>query len=476
MRIIDRIYIDGEFATARGDVQPLTNPTTEEPLGAVRLASREDARAAIAAAVAAFPAMAATSKAERLGMLERMHAAVSARAAALAEATILEYGAPRQSAEFAMRFAIDSILEAANALRAYEFTRWIRDAEVVMEPLGVVGVITPWNANTSFICSKLATALAAGCTAVIKPSEISALQTEILTEALHEAGLPPGACNIVTGAGDAVGDELSRHPDVAKLSFTGSTAVGKAIMRASADTLKRLTLELGGKSPVVILDDADPETAARLAVAAAFRNNGQACVAGSRALVPRSLLGEVLPRLKAAAEATVVGDPDDPKTELGPLASRAQWERVQGYIRKGVADGATLLTGGEGRPGHLPRGYFVRPTVFVDATNDMAIAREEIFGPVLSVIAYEDETDAVRIANDTPYGLRSYVVSADAGRAHRIGAQLQTGQVMINGFHNEPQAPFGGFKQSGLGRELGVFGLEAHLEPKVLLGRPRDVA
>ncbi|MEJ0066472.1 MAG: aldehyde dehydrogenase family protein [Caulobacteraceae bacterium] len=477
MRIIDTVYIDGAFTLPHGgEAFELINPATSQVIGKVTLGDREDARRAIAAAKRAFPAFSRTTKAERIDMLRRLDAAVTPRLEALNAATTLEYGAPVMIARMLNGYGMGAFQNAIEVLQAYDFTRWINDAEVVMSPLGVVGVITPWNSNTGFICGKLAMALAAGCTSVIKPSEMSAIQTQVLIEALHEAGLPPGVFNVVNGRGDVVGAELSSNPDVAKVSFTGSTAVGKAILRAGAETMKRVTLELGGKSPTLILDDADFAQAAPLAVMAGFGNSGQACIAGTRILAPQSRLTELLPMIKAAAEAATVGDPRDPTVQIGPMVSLKQWQRVQGYIRQGIEGGATLLTGGEGRPEGLEAGYFVKPTVFADVTNDMTIAREEIFGPVLSVIAYRDEAEAIEIANDTPYGLQAYVISGDTARARRVAAHLDAGRVLINGLHHEPLAPFGGFKQSGLGREMGVFGLEAHLEPKTVLGRPRALA
>ncbi|MET0934816.1 MAG: aldehyde dehydrogenase family protein, partial [Luteibacter sp.] len=329
---------------------------------------------------------------------------------------------------------------------------------------------TPWNSNAGFICGKLATAIAAGCTAVIKPSEMSALQTQIVTEALHEAGAPAGVFNIVTGRGDVVGAAIVDSPDIAKISFTGSTVVGKGIVRAAADTLKRVTLELGGKSPVVVLDDADADTVAPLAVMAAFMNSGQACIAGTRLLVPRSRLAEFEAKVAAVADATVSGDPRDEATAVGPMVSRKQWDRVQGYIRKGIDEGARLIAGGEGRPEGYTHGWLVRPTVFTDVTNDMTVAREEIFGPVLSIIAYDTDEEAIAIANDTPYGLQAYVMSADTERARRVASRIDAGRVLVNTLAHEPRAPFGGFKQSGQGREMGTFGLEAYLEPKAMLG------
>jgi aldehyde dehydrogenase (NAD+) len=319
------------------------------------------------------------------------------------------------------------------------------------------------------ICSKLATAIAAGCTCVIKPSEFSAIQTDVLIECLHAAGLPAGVVNIVNGRGDVVGAELSANPDISKISFTGSTAVGKAIMRAAAETMKRVTLELGGKSPTIVLDDADLDTAVKIAIAAGFGNSGQACVNGTRVLIPNDRLSELSRAIRGAVEKLKVGDPHDPETNIGPLMNQKQYERVQRYIRAGIDEGAKLLIGGEGHPEGL-RGYFVKPTVFAGVTNNMTIAREEIFGPVLCVLGYRNETEAIAMANDTIYGLHAYVVSSNIERARAVASQLDAGRVAINGAPHDPFAPFGGFKQSGIGREYGVFGLEAYLEPKAVLG------
>jgi aldehyde dehydrogenase (NAD+) len=432
MRLIDKIYIDGSFVTPHGtELFDLHNPATTQVIGQVRLADAEDARAAIAAAKRAFPAFSRTSKAERIALLQRMHTAIKARREKLLEAIVEEYGAPVSRAGFMADHPADVLLDMARFLEDYRFTRRVGTAEVVMEPLGVAGLITPWNSDAGFICGKLAAAIAAGCTAVVKPSEMSALQTQVVTEALHEAGLPAGVFNIVTGRGDVVGTEITSHPDVAKISFTGSTAVGKAILRAGAETMKRITLELGGKSPTIILDDANLAQAIPLALGAAFMNSGQACIAGTRLLVPGSRLGEVEELAKAAVALVKTGDPRDPSTTVGPMVSERQWDRVQRYIRIGIDEG-TLLAGGEGRPDGLD-GWFVRPTLFSNVRNDMTIAREEIFGPVLSIIPYADDEEAIAIANDT-------------------------------------MVPFGGFKQSGIGREYGSFGLEAFLEPKSLLG------
>jgi aldehyde dehydrogenase (NAD+) len=469
MRHIDKIYIDGSFVTPHGsELFDLHNPATAQVIGRVRLGDEGDARTAIAAAKRAFPTFSHTSKAERIALLRRMHAAMRARREELLDAIVEEYGAPVARAGFMADHPADVLLEMAQVLEGYRFTRRAGTAEVMMEPLGVAGLITPWNSDAGFICGKLAAAIAAGCTTVVKPSEISAIQTQVVTEALHEAGLPAGVFNIVTGRGEVVGTEITSHPDVAKISFTGSTAVGKAILRAGAATMKRITLELGGKSPTVILDDANLAQAIPLALAAGFINSGQACIAGTRILVPRSRLGEVEKLAKAAVGQIKTGDPRDPQTTVGPMVSQKQWDRVQRYIRVGIDEG-TLLAGGEGRPGGLD-GWFVRPTLFTNVRNDMTIAREEVFGPVLSIIPYEEDEEAIAIANDTVYGLQAYVLSGDMARARRVADRIVAGRVLINTLAHEPIAPFGGFKQSGIGREYGDFGLEAFLEPKSLLG------
>jgi aldehyde dehydrogenase (NAD+) len=471
MQTIDTIYIDGAFVTPHGDEMfDLFNPATERVIGRVRLADAKDARDAIAAAKRAFPAFSRTSKRARIDMLKRMHAAVVAKEDELYEAIVEEYGAPVSRGRWMAQHASSVLIEAAKVLEDYAFTRRAGTAEVVMQPLGVAGLITPWNSDAGFICGKLAAALAAGCTAVVKPSEMSAIQTHIVTQALHAADLPPGAFNIVTGRGESVGAQISSHPDVAKLSFTGSTAVGKTILRTGADTLKRVTLELGGKSPVVVLDDADFAQVVPLAIQAGFMNSGQACIAGTRILVPRARLAEFEALVRDEVGCAQSGDPRDPRTTIGPMVSQKQWERVQRYIRIGIDEGARLIAGGEGRPDGLDAGWFVRPTVFSDVTNDMTIARDEIFGPVLSIIAYGDTEEAISIANDTNYGLQAYVFSQDATRARDVAARIDAGRVLVNTLAHEPAAPFGGFKQSGIGREYGTYGLEAYLEPKAVLG------
>jgi aldehyde dehydrogenase (NAD+) len=467
---INQVYIDGAFVTPHGEEQfELFNPSTEAVIGTVRLGDAEDARAAVAAAKRALPAWSRTTKEERIALLRRFHAAVAARRDDLIAAIVEEYGAPKGRVDWMADMAATNFLEAAEALQSYDFDQVIGHAEVRMTPLGVVAGITPWNSNASFITAKMSMALAAGCTIVIKPSEMSAIQTQVVMEALHEVGAPKGLFNIVTGRGDVVGAEFTSNPDVAKVTFTGSTAVGKSILRAAAETMKRVTLELGGKGPQIILDDADLDAVMPAIVGSGFLNSGQACVAGTRILVPESRKAEALEKIKAAVEAVKAGDPHDPDVSVGPMVSRKQWDRVQSYLKLGQEEGATLLVGGEGRPEGQDAGWFVRPTVFSDVTNDMRIAREEIFGPVLSIITYGTEDEAVAIANDTHYGLQSYVLSSDTDRARRVAAQLEAGRVVINGAPHEPQAPFGGFKQSGIGRENGVAGLLAYLEPKAVL-------
>ena len=468
MRHIDRIFINGEFVTPHGTERfDLYNPATAQVFGQVRLADELDAERAISAAKAAFPAWARTTREARIAALKRMHAAVAARHEDLLEAIIEEYGAPASRSAWMASYPAEVIAQAIDALTAFEFTTQVGAATVQMVPLGVAGLITPWNSDAGFICGKLAASLAAGCTAVIKPSEMSAWQTQIITEALSEAGLPPGVFNIVTGRGETVGETISRHPDVAKISFTGSTATGKAILRNAAESFKRVTLELGGKSPTIVLEDADLSQAVPLAIQAGLMNSGQACVAGTRILVPRSRKAECEAALAQAMAAVKSGDPRDPATEVGPMISEKQWQRVQGYIRKGTEEGARLLAGGEGRPEGTQNGWFVRPTLFTDVDNQMTIAREEIFGPVLSIIAYRDEAEAIAIANDTDYGLSALVLGGE--RARGVAQQIESGRVLVNTLAHEPKAPFGGFKHSGVGREMGAWGISAFMEPKTLI-------
>ncbi|EGD00412.1 aldehyde dehydrogenase [Burkholderia sp. TJI49] len=471
MERIEHIYIDGAFVTPHGQAWfDLHNPSTEQVIGQVRLGDEQDVERAIAAAKAAFPGWSRTTREERIAALTRMHEAVVAREDDLMQAIVTEYGAPSVRCRWMATYPADAILQAIAALESFAFEEQAGTARVIMTPVGVAALITPWNSNAGFICNKLATALAAGCTAVIKPSEMSAMQTQIVAEALHAAGLPEGVFNIVNGRGDVVGEALSRSPDIAKISFTGSSAVGEHLVRAGAATMKRVTLELGGKSPTVVLDDADFARIMPLVLQAGFANSGQACIAGTRVLVPRSRLDEFEGIAKEAVSRIVSGDPRHADTDIGPMVSARQWERVQNYIRIGQEEGAVLLAGGEGRPEGVQAGWFVKPTLFSRADNRMRIAQEEIFGPVLTIIPYGDDADAIAIANDTRYGLSAVVLGQDPERCERVALQIDAGRVLVNTLAHEPRAPFGGFKHSGLGREMGRWGMSAYLEPKTLLG------
>jgi aldehyde dehydrogenase (NAD+) len=463
-------YIDGAFVESHGrEVMDIIKPTNGKLIGRATLGDEEDTRRAIAAAKRAFATFGKTTKEDRARYLRQLHKAVSARVDDLTAIMIEEYGGVAQFARLLVEGGIAAFAAAEKALHEMPLKESWGKTTVTMEPVGVAGLITAWNANALFICLKLASAIGAGCTVVLKPSEMSALQTHTMAEAIDAAGLPKGVFNVVTGLGTVVGAELVRNPDVAKISFTGSVAVGQQIMRDGAATMKRVTLELGGKSPTILLDDAALDKAIPSALILAFMNSGQACAAGTRLLVPKSRLDEVKQAIKNEMRNYTVGDPADPKIMVGPMVSQKQYERVESYIRKGIEEGAEVLVGGEGRPKGFEGGFFVKPTVFVNVKNDMTIAQEEIFGPVLSVIAYDSEDEAIRIANDSKYGLHSAVLGTDLDRARRVASQLRAGRVVINTMTDDPQAPWGGFKYSGVGREYGKYGIEAFLEPKAIL-------
>ncbi len=470
MKTITTHYIDGAFVESHGkEVMDIIRPTDGQVIGRVTLGDEEDTRRAIAAAKRAFATYGRSTVEERAKILRRLHEAASARLKDLTAAMVEEYGGVVQFAGLIVQSGVNAFLAAEKALQEIPWKRSWDKTTVTLEPVGVAGLITAWNANALFICLKLASAVAAGCTVVIKPSELSSLQTRVLVEALHEANLPKGLLNVVTGLGNVVGAELVRNPDVAKISFTGSVAVGQTIMRDGAATMKRITLELGGKSPTILLDDAALDQAIPAALTMAFLNSGQACAAGSRLLVPKSRLDAVKQAIRDVMRDLTVGNPADPKTAVGPMVSQKQYERVQSYIRKGIEEGAEVLVGGEGHPEGLEAGFFVKPTVFVNVKNDMTIAQEEIFGPVLCVIAYDSEDDAIRLANDSRYGLHAAVIGTDLSRARRVASQLLAGRVVINSMTDDPQAPWGGFKYSGVGREYGRYGIEAFLEPRAIL-------
>jgi aldehyde dehydrogenase (NAD+) len=463
-------YIDGAFVESHGhEVMDIVRPTDGKVIGRVTLADEEDTRRAIAAAKRAFTTYGRLTKEERIGILRRLHQAISARIDDLTAAMVEEYGGVVQFARVIVESGVNAFPAAEKGLEELPLTRSWGRTTVTLEPVGVAGLITAWNANALFICLKLASAVAAGCTVVLKPSELSSLQTEVMIECLEAAKLPKGVCNVVIGRGDVVGAELVRNPDVAKISFTGSVAVGQSIMRDGAATMKRVTLELGGKSPTILLDDAVLDKAIPAALILAFMNSGQACAAGTRLLVPKSRLDAVKRAIVDAMPSFAVGAPADPKTGVGPMVSQKQYERIQSYIHKGIEEGAEVLVGGEGHPPGFESGYFVKPTVFVNVRNDMTIAQEEIFGPVLCVIAYDSEDEAIRIANDSKYGLHAAVLGTDLQRARRVASQIRAGRVVINGMTDDPQAPWGGFKFSGVGREYGQYGMEAFLETRAIL-------
>src|ERR1700731_1178134 len=470
IKTITTHYIDGAFVESHGrEVMDIIKPTNGQVIGRVTLGDEEDTRRAIAAAKRAFASFSRTTKEERSLYLRRLHEAVSARIDDLTAIMVEEYGGVARFARLIVESGVTAFAAAEQGLQELPLRQSWGKTTVTLEPVGVAGLITAWNANALFICLKLASAVAAGCTVVIKPSELSSLQTRVLLECLNAAKLPKGIYNVVTGRGDVVGAELVRNPDVAKISFTGSVAVGETIMRDGAKTMKRVTLELGGKSPTILLDDAALDKAIPTALTLAFMNSGQACAAGTRLLVPKSRLDEVKRAIRDAMQAFTVGDPADPNVMVGPMVSQKQYDRVESYIRKGIEEGAEELVGGEGHPKGLEAGYFVKPTVFVNVKNEMSIAQEEIFGLVLCVIAYDSEEEAIRIANDSKYGLHAGVLGADLQRARRVASQIRAGRVVINGMTDDPQAPWGGFKYSGVGREYGRYGIEAFLETRAIL-------
>src|SRR5580700_7786583 len=470
IKTIKTHYIDGAFVESHGqEVMDIIRPTDGQVIARVTLGDEEDTRRAIGAARRAFATYGLTTKEERASTLRRLHQAVSARIDDLTAAMVEEYGGVVRFARVIVQSGIVAFPAAEKGLDELPLTRSWGKTTVTLEPVGVAGLITAWNANALFICLKLASAVGAGCTVVIKPSELSSLQTQVMLECLDAAKLPKGICNVVIGRGTVVGAELVRNPDVAKISFTGSVAVGQSIMRDGAATMKRVTLELGGKSPTILLDDAVLDKAIPAALVMAFMNSGQACAAGTRLLVPRSRLGAVKSAIVDDMRFFPVGDPADPKTGVGPMVSQNQYERVQSYIRKGIQEGAEVLTGGEGHPEGFEMGYFVKPTVFVNVKNEMTISQEEIFGPVLCVIAYDSEDEAIQIANESNYGLHAAVLGTDLQRARRVASQIRAGRVVINGMTDDPQAPWGGFKYSGIGREYGRYGIEAFLETRAIL-------
>jgi aldehyde dehydrogenase (NAD+) len=465
-------YIDGKWVspTTAKDFTVI-NPANEEPLATISLGAAADVDRAVAAAKRAFESYSETTPDERLAYLQRIIEVYRSKLDEMAKTISQEMGAPITLSRAAQApVGLSHFLEVVKVLGQFKFEELKGSTLMRKEPIGVCGLITPWNWPMNQIACKVAPALAAGCTMILKPSEIAPLSAYLFTQILHEAGLPPGVFNMVNGDGPTVGSAISSHPDVAMVSFTGSTRAGIAVACAAAPTVKRVTQELGGKSANIILDDADLESAVKEGVQSCFRNTGQSCNAPTRMLVPRSKMAEVVSIAKRVAEATKSDDPFTDGTSIGPLASKAQFDKVQGMIKKGIEEGAKLIAGGPGRPEGTTKGYYVRPTVFADVQNHMAIAREEIFGPVLCILPYDDEEDAVRIANDTPYGLSGYVASGDLEHSRRVAKRIRSGNVHINGARLDFGGCFGGYKQSGNGREWGEAGLEEFLELKAIFG------
>ena len=465
-------YINGEWvAPTTSELLDVINPATEQPIGQIAMGGVEDVNKAVAAAKAAFDSFSQTTKEERIALLEAIIAKYSERLGDVAAVISEEMGAPVNLANKAQAPAgLGHLMTTLEVLKTYEFEQDLGTSRIIKEPAGVCGFITPWNWPINQIACKVAPAIAAGCTMVLKPSEVAPFNAIVFAEVMDAAGVPAGVFNLVNGDGPVVGAALSSHPDVDMMSFTGSTRAGVEVAKNAAPTVKRVAQELGGKSANIILDDADfQETIAR-DVFGMCTNSGQSCNAPTRMLVPKSRMDEAAAVAKAAAEQVKVGDPSAEGTTIGPVVSEVQFDKIQNLIQRGIDEGAKLETGGTGRPEGLNAGYYIKPTVFSHVTNDMTIAQEEIFGPVLSMIGYEDDEDAVRIANDTLYGLSGYISSGDRERANKIARLIRSGNVHVNGAPNDQKAPFGGYKQSGNGREWGEHGFEEFLETKAILG------
>ena len=465
-------YIGGKWVAVSGSERlPIINPSTGELVTEIVAGTSADLDRAVATARSAFPAFSTSSVAERLALLERIHALILERAEPLAQVLTLEMGAAITHARTAhVPLAAAHVQAAIDVLRGYDFLTMRGTTAIVREAIGVAGLITPWNWPLYQITAKVAPALAAGCTVVLKPSELSPLNALMFAQIVHDAGAAPGVFNLINGTGSEVGSAMAAHPDIDMISITGSNRAGVLVAQGAAPTVKRVTQELGGKSPNVLLPDADFERVVPLGVMAAFRNVGQSCSAPTRMIVPRSRLAEVEAIARRTVEAIVVGEPDEEATTLGPIANRAQFQRVQSMIAVGLEEGAKLVCGGPGQPDGLTQGYFVRPTVFSEVSSAMRIAQEEIFGPVLAILPYDDIDEAVSIANDSIFGLGGHVQGKDMDQARSVALRIRTGQVHINHPAWDAHAPFGGYKRSGNGREYGVFGFEEYLEIKAILG------
>ncbi|WFU62615.1 aldehyde dehydrogenase family protein [Bradyrhizobium brasilense] len=467
-----QFYIDGTWIDPVGTKTAQTvNPATGEEMYELALGSQADVDKAVTAARRAFDSFSQTRREQRMSMLQNILEIYKGRTKEIGDSISDEIGAPLAMAEQKQAgSAIAHLATTLDVLKNYPFEERIDSTVVVREPIGVVGMITPWNWPINQIACKVAPALAAGCTMILKPSEFAPTCALIFAEILHEAGLPKGVFNLINGLGPEVGAAMSEHRDIDMISFTGSTRAGIDVARRAAYSIKRVSQELGGKSPFIVLEDADFEKAVSKCIATLFQNSGQSCDAPSRLIVPKSRMTEIARITKTIADKYRVGSPRAPGIQMGPVVHRGQWDKIQTLIQKGIDEGATLVTGGLGLPEGTDKGFYVRPTIFADVTNEMTIAREEIFGPVLAIIGATDEDDAVRIANDTPYGLAAYVFSGSTERARTLARRIRAGTLYLQGGSLDSSAPFGGYKQSGNGREWGRFGLEDYLEVKSVAG------
>ncbi len=472
MREYLKFYINGEWVDPiEGKTLDVMNPADATVCARISMGTEADVNRAVAAAKTAFETYGYSSREERVAVLERCVEVYKARYQDMADAIRMEMGAPKELADGEQAYCgLGHLEQALEVLRSYEFEEDLGPHRVIKEPIGVCGLITPWNWPVNQIACKVAPAIAVGCTVVLKPSEIAPLSAQIWAEIMHEAGVPAGVFNMVNGDGPEVGASLSKHPDVDMMSFTGSTRAGTQVALNAAPTVKRVAQELGGKSPNIVLDDANLEKAVTRGVLHMMNNTGQSCNAPSRMFVPRERLAEAEAIAERVAKGVVVGDPASTDTKMGPVVSEAQYNKIQGLIQAGIDEGAKLLTGGVGKPEGLEDGYFVQPTVFSEVNNEMTIAREEIFGPVLTILPYDSEDEAIAMANDTPYGLAGYVQSEDIDHARRVARRIRAGNVHLNGASGGFDVPFGGFKQSGNGREWGAHGFTDYLEIKAVEG------
>lgn len=474
MRKFLKHFINGEWVESTGSkTVDVINPATEEVIGQISDGTKEDLDKAVAAARAAFPSFSQTTKEERIDLLNRIADEYENRKNDIVEVITEELGAPISISENTHYvLGLSHFRQAAKELENFEFTERRGSTVIRKEPIGVSGLITPWNFPTNQPSTKLASAFAAGSTVVLKPSELTPFAAIILAEIFQAVGLPKGVFNLVNGTGEVVGNGISSHPDIDFVSFTGSGPVGQKITENAAKNIKKVALELGGKSPLIIQDDVDMKKAAKIAVTNVVLNSGQVCSAATRTLVPKSKINEFNEAVKEVLPNFPFGDPQNATNFFGPLVSEKQYNRVQGYIKKGIEEGATLLIGGTGKPEGLEKGYYVKPTVFTNVKNDMVIAQEEIFGPVMSILTYDDLDEAIEIANDTVYGLAGYVVGEDKEKVRKVATSIRAGLINVNGAPFDFAACFGGYKQSGIGREWGVFGIEEYLEIKSVVGMP----